>query len=220
MPLDDPNRIKVWKVNYSKLYALLACIVIALPTISTAHFAVPCFDDEVGEIDDDIDALKDGLSAIITRLEDGDLQAQVATLEWLGLKNSAEIDSVVETLRLSFVALDVTSFLCVPYDYEDHDDAGNLIVAQAFVFGGEPVIYLTADYFEADADGRDGRPSILFHEVMHLNLTAGANYFPDSEEVYEYEEAKALAVDDPEEAQNNAQNYTFFYEEAIFGPRP
>lgn len=80
-------------------------------------------------------------------------------------------------------------------------------------------VYLTNHYFDEDGDGPDGRPSHLLHELMHLDLAGSANVFPKAEEAYNYDEALSLAADDPEAAKNNAQNYRYFYEEALFGPQ-
>lgn len=182
-----------------------------------AHYAVPCFDQEVSIIENDIQNLEDSVDQLIDRLKTGDLRTLQATMVWLGFVNSDQALELAEKMQSMSFALDLSRFLCIPYEYEDYDANGDLIVAQAFVVDGDPIIYLTTEYFEAEAGGPGGRPSILFHELMHLNLMFGANFFPDTEEVYTYEEAKELAEEDSTAAQNNAQNYTYFFEQALFG---
>jgi len=78
----------------------------------------------------------------------------------------------------------------------------------AFVYPSEPyTIYLCNAYWSANATGTDSQAGTLVHEMSHFTVVAGTDDY-----VYGQTEAKNLAISNPSQAINNADNHEYFAE--------
>jgi peptidyl-Lys metalloendopeptidase len=78
----------------------------------------------------------------------------------------------------------------------------------AYVYANQPyTIYLCSVYWTAPATGTDSKAGTLIHEMSHFTVVAGTNDF-----VYGQAGAKNLALTNPNNAVNNADNHEYFAE--------
>ena len=79
----------------------------------------------------------------------------------------------------------------------------------------EATLTKEAAFFDLPESGLNSQAGTLIHELSHFVLVGETN--KDTSEIYGIEEAEQLALDDPEAAQKNAENYQFFAE-SMFWP--
>ncbi len=78
----------------------------------------------------------------------------------------------------------------------------------AYVYPTQPYkIYLCRVFWMAPPIGTDSRAGTLIHEMSHFNVVASTDDY-----VYGQTGAKALAIEDPNKAVNNADNHEYFSE--------
>ena len=78
----------------------------------------------------------------------------------------------------------------------------------AYVYPDRPyTIYLCKVFWQAPLTGTDSQSGTLIHEMSHFNVVAGTDDF-----VYGQTGAKSLAVTNPDNAINNADNHEYFAE--------
>jgi peptidyl-Lys metalloendopeptidase len=78
----------------------------------------------------------------------------------------------------------------------------------AYVYPNTPyVIYVCGAFWAAPATGTDSKAGTLIHEMSHFYVVASTNDY-----VYGQAGAKALALSNPDEAIDNADNYEYFSE--------
>ena len=78
----------------------------------------------------------------------------------------------------------------------------------AYVYPTQPYkIYLCNAFWSAPATGTDSKAGTLIHEISHFNVVAGTQ-----DHVYGQSAAAALAVSNPTNALNNADNHEYFAE--------
>ena len=78
----------------------------------------------------------------------------------------------------------------------------------AYVYPTQPyTIYLCSVYWTAPMTGTDSKAGTLIHEMSHFNVVAGTDDY-----VYGQAGAKSLAITNPDNAVNNADNHEYFAE--------
>ena len=78
----------------------------------------------------------------------------------------------------------------------------------AYVYPTEPYkIYLCSVFWKAPAMGTDSQAGTLVHEMSHFDVVAGTDDW-----AYGQTAAKALAIEDPDKALNNADSHEYFSE--------
>jgi peptidyl-Lys metalloendopeptidase len=78
----------------------------------------------------------------------------------------------------------------------------------AYVYPTKPyVIYVCSVFWTAPLTGTDSKAGTLIHEMSHFTVVAGTNDY-----VYGQTGAKALAISNPNNAINNADNHEYFAE--------
>ncbi|HXU47301.1 MAG TPA: M35 family metallo-endopeptidase [Thermoanaerobaculia bacterium] len=78
----------------------------------------------------------------------------------------------------------------------------------AYVFANQPYrIHLCALFWAAALEGTDSRSGTLIHETSHFDVVAGTG-----DHVYGQSAAKTLAIGDPDQAIDNADNHEYFAE--------
>jgi peptidyl-Lys metalloendopeptidase len=78
----------------------------------------------------------------------------------------------------------------------------------AYVYANKPYeIYLCKVFWTAPMAGTDSKGGTLIHEMSHFTVVAGTNDY-----VYGQAGAKALAISNPSNAVNNADNHEYFAE--------
>ena len=78
----------------------------------------------------------------------------------------------------------------------------------AYVYPTKPyIIYLCSVFWTAPLTGTDSKAGTLIHEMSHFNTVASTNDY-----VYGQEGAKSLAISNPNNAINNADNHEYFAE--------
>jgi peptidyl-Lys metalloendopeptidase len=78
----------------------------------------------------------------------------------------------------------------------------------AFVYPTQPYqIHVCKAFWTAPMTGTDSKAGTLIHEMSHFNVTAGTD-----DVVYGQTGAKNLALSDPDQALNNADNHEYFGE--------
>ncbi len=84
----------------------------------------------------------------------------------------------------------------------------------AYVYALEPYkIYLCGAFWNAPATGTDSKAGTLVHEMTHFNVVASTNDY-----AYGQTNAKALALSNPAQALDNADNHEYFAENTPFLP--
>jgi peptidyl-Lys metalloendopeptidase len=79
----------------------------------------------------------------------------------------------------------------------------------AYVYPTKPYkIYLCKVFWSAPATGRDSKMGTLVHEMSHFNVVAGTDDY-----VYGESGAKNLALSNPDQAIDNADNHEYFTED-------
>ena len=78
----------------------------------------------------------------------------------------------------------------------------------AYVYPTKPyVIYVCKVFWTAPLTGTDSKAGTLIHEMSHFNVVASTNDY-----VYGQTNAKSLAISNPNNAVNNADNHEYFAE--------
>ena len=78
----------------------------------------------------------------------------------------------------------------------------------AYVYPNQPyVIYVCSVFWTAPLTGTDSKAGTLIHEMSHFNVVAGTDDF-----AYGQTNAKNLAISNPDNAINNADNHEYFAE--------
>lgn len=84
----------------------------------------------------------------------------------------------------------------------------------AYVYPNQPYnIYLCSVYWQAPATGTDSKAGTLIHETSHFTIVAGTDDW-----VYGQAGAKNLAITNPNNAVDNADNHEYFAENTPFQP--
>jgi peptidyl-Lys metalloendopeptidase len=82
----------------------------------------------------------------------------------------------------------------------------------AYVYSNQPYrIYLCKAFWTAPMTGTDSKAGTLIHEVSHFDVVAGTD-----DHVYGQTNAKNLAISNPNNAVNNADNHEYFAENTPF----
>jgi peptidyl-Lys metalloendopeptidase len=78
----------------------------------------------------------------------------------------------------------------------------------AYVYPTQPyTIYLCSVFWTAPLTGTDSKAGTLIHEMSHFNVVAGTDDY-----VYGQAGAKNLAITNPAQAIDNADNHEYFAE--------
>jgi peptidyl-Lys metalloendopeptidase len=78
----------------------------------------------------------------------------------------------------------------------------------AYVYANKPyIIYVCKAFWSAPLTGTDSRAGTLIHEMSHFTVVAGTNDY-----VYGQAGAQSLAISNPNNAVNNADNHEYFAE--------
>jgi peptidyl-Lys metalloendopeptidase len=78
----------------------------------------------------------------------------------------------------------------------------------AYVYANQPyTIYVCSVFWTAPMTGTDSKAGTLIHEMSHFTVVAGTNDY-----VYGQSGAKSLAISNPNNAVNNADNHEYFAE--------
>jgi peptidyl-Lys metalloendopeptidase len=127
---------------------------------------------------------------------------------WLGLRSSAEAESVRAALGRARAFADGVTFRCaVSTDPSLGDVYASVLPNQSFV------ITLSSGFFAAPTAGYSSRAGTIVHEFTHFVLT-GATADPQH---YGPGPAQSLAASDPSSAQRNAENIEYYSEAVAYG---
>jgi peptidyl-Lys metalloendopeptidase len=125
---------------------------------------------------------------------------------WFGTYTSSRYG----TMQNHFVAIDTAM------DYSSPTVAPNQVTINcgcnqsyyAYVYPTKPYeIFVCKAFWTAPATGTDSKAGTLVHEMSHFNVTAGTNDW-----VYGQTGAKNLAISNPDQAIDNADNHEYFGE--------
>ena len=87
-------------------------------------------------------------------------------------------------------------------------DCGCKKTYYAYVYPTQPYkIYVCKAFWSAPVTGTDSRAGTLIHEMSHFNVVAGTD-----DHVYGQSGAKSLAISNPDNALDNADNHEYFSE--------
>ena len=91
-------------------------------------------------------------------------------------------------------------------------DCGCKKTYYAYVYPAQPYkIYVCKAFWSAPMTGTDSKGGTLIHELSHFNAVAGTD-----DHVYGQSGAKSLAISNPTQALNNADNHEYFAENTPF----
>lgn len=91
-------------------------------------------------------------------------------------------------------------------------DCGCKKTYYAYVYPAQPYkIYVCKAFWSAPATGTDSKAGTLVHEMSHFNVVAGTDDW-----VYGQSGAKSLAISNPTNAVDNADNHEYFAENTPF----
>jgi peptidyl-Lys metalloendopeptidase len=127
---------------------------------------------------------------------------------WLGVRSSAESESVRSVYVRAQAFMDALVFLCsVKTDLKIGDVYAYVNPQEAFV------ITLGPYFFSAPNRGFNSKLGVIVHEMTHFVL-AGATKDRGG---YGVSAAKKLAASNPRAAQASAENLEYFVEAVVFG---
>ena len=124
---------------------------------------------------------------------------------WFGVYNSTRYN----TAKSHFAAIDTAM-----------DQSNNNIIIDcscnqsyyAYVYPTQPYrIYVCRAFWSAPTGGTDSKGGTLIHEMSHFNAVAGTD-----DHVYGQSGAKSLAISNPNNAVDNADNHEYFAENTPF----
>ncbi len=121
-------------------------------------------------------------------------------LQWFGAHTTARYDLVTDHFNKiqSALANETITFHC------DCNDAG----VYAYVYPDQPYhIHLCPVFWTAPLDGTDSQAGTIVHETSHFDVTAGTD-----DHAYGQTAAHNLAVSNPDNAIDNADNHEYFAE--------
>ncbi|CAE6468959.1 unnamed protein product [Rhizoctonia solani] len=117
---------------------------------------------------------------------------------WFGTFTSARFSTVKS--HYSLIGTDATS---TTYDCTCTDSG-----TYAYVYPGSPgYVYLCGAFWSAPNTGTDSRAGTIVHEQSHFTVNGGTD-----DHVYGQSGAKALAISNPANAVDNADNHEYFAE--------
>ena len=152
----------------------------------------------------DINAAHDESIRIVKDASDVMNQAQVNTNgerynTWFGAPSSARQGTVTTHFNNIYTALDTKS---IEFDCTCTDNYF------AYVYANQPyTIYLCNAFWGAGVSGTDSKSGTIVHEMSHFTVLSGTN-----DHVYGQSDAKSLAISDPNQAIDNADNHEYFAE--------
>jgi peptidyl-Lys metalloendopeptidase len=118
---------------------------------------------------------------------------------WFGVYNSSRYSTVTSHFSAISNAMDTA-----PVKF----DCGCKKRYYAYVYPTQPyTIYLCSVYWQAPATGTDSKAGTLIHEMSHFNVVASTDDY-----VYGQSGAKSLAISNPAQAVDNADNHEYFAE--------
>lgn len=118
---------------------------------------------------------------------------------WFGVYNSSRYTTVTSHFNAIKGAMDTAS---VKFDCSCKKKY------YAYVYPTQPfTIYLCSVYWNAPMTGTDSKAGTLIHEMSHFNVVASTDDY-----VYGQSGAKSLAISNPSQAINNADNHEYFAE--------
>lgn len=119
--------------------------------------------------------------------------------KWFGTSSSAAWDAVKNNFLAVKDALDTKSVTL---------NCGCKKPYFAYVYADEPYkIHLCKEFWTSPMTGTDSKGGTIVHEMSHFDVVARTDDY-----VYGQRAAAALAISDPEDARNNADNYEYFAE--------
>lgn len=121
-------------------------------------------------------------------------------ITWFGIFDYQRYDKVTDNFEKILDALDnkVITFNC-----DCDEDEASVI---AYTYPTKPYeIYLCKLYWSEPLTGDLSQSSVIVHETSHFNVVAGTN-----DHVYGYQGCKDLAINNPSDAIDNADNYEYF----------
>ena len=122
---------------------------------------------------------------------------------WFGVYNSSRYNTATNHFSKISNAMDTAAVTF---------DCGCKKKYYAYVYPTQPyTIYLCSVFWTAKLTGTDSQAGTLIHEMSHFNVVAGTDDF-----VYGQAGAKNLAITNPDNAVNNADNHEYFAENTPF----
>ena len=130
---------------------------------------------------------------------------------WFGIPNTSRQNTVKTHFNNIYSALDTQaiSFDCVecsttlPNNYNS---------TYAYVYPSQTyTIYLCGAFWSANVSGTDSKSGTIVHETSHFTVLAGTN-----DHAYGKNDAQSLAISNPDNAVDNADNHEYFAENIPF----
>ena len=81
----------------------------------------------------------------------------------------------------------------------------------AFVSPEQPTIFVCNQFYKTDYSGYNSKPGVLIHESTHFRATGDTEDY-----AYGFLEARKLAIDNPDLAVKNADNYEYYAERVFY----
>ena len=189
------------------LAPLLVCC--ASQAYSQDYTVLPCDPDQTEHAASALELARTVLERSIEALDDPSFEESQEAITWFAPPTEDHLSDISAVYESALTWADSVVFLCVAASGPDGP-------VYAFVSPDDLfVIHLGSLFFEADIEGIDSRSGTLVHELTHFQIVGATN--ENSEETYGWENAKSLALSDPEAARENAENYQYFAE-AIMWP--
>lgn len=124
-------------------------------------------------------------------------------ITWFGTATPTRQNSVTSHFNSIYSALDTKQ---VNYDCSCNEDY------YAYVYPSEPYfIYLCNAFWPASMTGTDSKAGTIIHELSHFTILGGTH-----DHAYGHTDAKALAINSPDQAVFNADNHEYFAENTPF----
>ncbi|BFG80285.1 hypothetical protein PTKU46_83190 [Paraburkholderia terrae] len=168
----------------------------------------PCTAEQTKAIKQAMDGAKNGLVKAIGTLNNPSNDDVTRQQKWFGAMSSANATTVKGFYERSLAVATFSQFWCpLSNSLTFAWDVGD----RAAVHPSAPgEVFLTPSFFELKTSGSDSQLGTLVHELTHLS---GVGLHP---EIYSLENTKKLAVEHPEQARNNSDNYEYYVEDMLF----
>lgn len=179
----------------------------AIQQRQAASEAPLCRDGDLQVAQAAMSGAKSGLDRAIAAVDAPSAQTLDRLATWLGVRSSADSQTVRNRLAASRVLSDGVVFLCsVNTNIKRGDVYAYVRPDKSFA------VVLGAFFFSAPDTGFNSKLGVLVHELTHFALIGATR-----DAVYGTVRSKALASSNPVAARNNADNYEYFVEATAFG---
>lgn len=192
------------RTQLGEVLAKLAVCLLMIPcaALAQSRIVVPCTDVQISAANSALSHAKSATDRAISAFDANGQDVKKQLVVWFGIPGDGSYQKVRNTLAKASSFFSGATFRCVAGSSPRKQDV------YAFVNPGIPfTLALGSLFFDAQEIGYDSRLGVIIHEFTHFYLAGNTE-----DEAYGQDNAKRLAISNPEKAMKNADNYEYLVE--------